>query len=71
MLSRAVGLVALNQSDHYILEVLMRRWPDATQSQAEKILQLAKEGLAFTNSIDWSDPNARIYLSKAPRLPRK
>jgi hypothetical protein len=69
MLSRAVGLVALGQSDHYISEVLQRRWSQATAQQVQDILALAKAGVAFTQSIDWTDPDFVIDLMKAPQLP--
>lgn len=71
MLSRAVGLVAIDQSDSYISEVLLRRWPEATEVQVKRIIELAREGVAFARTVDWSAPNAKINLAAAPRLPRR
>jgi hypothetical protein len=69
MLSRAVGLVNLDQTDAYIAKVLQQRWPQATDQQTAQIIALARAGVAFVDSIDWNDPTFVIDLTKAPQLP--
>jgi hypothetical protein len=45
------------------------KFPGYTDAQYKQVVQLAADGIAFCDAIDWTDNTTPLDLSGAPRIP--
>lgn len=69
-LMSAVYMIRKGYDDSRIFDRVSERCPGGTRAQYLAIIKLAHQGVAYADSIDWTDSENPLDLSGAPRLPR-
>ena len=70
-LLRACWLVRLGWDDQRIKDRLTDDYYQLSERQRQLMVDLARQSIAFCFTIDWSNPDSKIDMTRAPRLPQE